>query len=103
MTRVFILEPVQFNVENVKKFGEVVYIFSNFDRRPSIWAEEYAQTVVDVLESKHFNPEEDVFLAAGKMVPIAIVIAELVMEYDGVRLLLFNAVSPQHYVIHTVE
>ncbi len=98
MSKVFLLEkPRAYDVAGLDKFGEVVCLFRPECARPSIWSDHFQLTVLRELEERGFDPYFDYFAVAGSTVPVALATAAISSHYEGVRLLLWNAVQ-QRYV-----
>lgn len=91
MSKVFVLERVQQDIEQAERFGEIEYVFDFGDLRPSIWkAKEFSESVIDALEIKRFDPERDLFAITGHIIPITLAMARMIKEYGRIRVLFFK-------------
>jgi len=101
MSKVFILEQVNFSLKNAEDYGELLYVFSPNSQRCSIWDREFGECVIDRLEENDYDPREDYLLVAGKIVSLSIVVASVAAAYGEIALLLFSS-NLQRYVPRTI-
>lgn len=100
MTRVFVVEETQKNVDIARLHGTLVYIFENGDKRPSIWeTDEFLADVADRLEEMEFC-EDDYFLCVGSTVPLLAIMTLLSNLYPVFKVLFWHSVV-QEYVPRT--
>ena len=103
MPRVFVIEQprIRFSQEKVEAFGTVVILFSDDDRRPSLFSpDEFADAVVEQLLKESFRPDEDCICVTGSMIAVSLLLMTVVSRWGRARLLMFNARS-DGYVLKT--
>lgn len=90
---VYVIEPVRMEIDAARAFGEMRYAYTRNRRdelRPSMWHPDYAASVADRLCTLGYRPGTDYFLLVGGIVPVASVIAELVVRDGHVRCLAYD-------------
>lgn len=100
--KAFILEPTKLDVEGAKLFGDIEYVFSESDRRSSIWSDSFLTEIVTTLIRKGFDADKDYFVVVGHMVPIALAVAVLCKHYRSVNLLLYSSTT-RDYAAKTIS
>jgi len=91
--RAFVLEPTRLDVSQAREFGELHYIFDAGERRASIWSEEFQAEVVENLKRANFDPEKDLLVIAGHLVPIVLSLTTLLRVHRAVSVLFYSAVD----------
>lgn len=97
MSRVFIFERVRANIESLKVFGEITYIFEADDERSSIWeTQDLRAEIAEQLQELQFNPAQDFFAIVGAVIPITLVIAVLESLFPAYRVLYWQAEAREY-------
>jgi len=94
MSIVFLLEPpnASLNIECVKQYGTIKYIFGPTDRRCSVFdTEKYSSLIIERLYTLDFNPDVDFFCVCGSLVPLITAVAALISEWGRIRILFYRA------------
>ncbi len=96
--RVFLVEKSQrsFDLSSAEHYGELNYLFSHREGRPSLLnAEAYQAYVLNRLKELEFDLENDLFCVTGSILAVTQAMAALVVYagLDRVNLLLFNSSS----------
>lgn len=116
-SRVFVLEAVQnVPISSAEEYGKIVPLFEAaeipggtsekklYSTRPSIWTEDengsptLIKDILHKLESYNYDPEKDYLLIAGHMIPVVILIAAAVIEYEKVQVLFWSPDWKQYVV-----
>lgn len=104
--RCFLIErPTrQMDFESVKRFGELKVVFEDGEHRASIFStDDFLQCLRTELAKKKFSPTEDYIVAAGSLAVMALAIAEIVVQYGAINLLVFHSARGEgQYVSRTV-
>ena len=95
MSRVFILEPTRVAVDAACEYGDVVYVFEQDEKRPSIFSSAFRPALRRQMEALEYNSKEDYILVAGAQANILVFITEVMHTHGGpIQALIFNA--PTH-------
>lgn len=94
--RVFILEPMKHDLSDACRFGDLVYIYSHDERRPSMWTNAFKEDCMSRLEQEQFDHERDYFLVGGPTTPVTLIVVHLVLSFDTLNLLLFDSASSEY-------
>jgi hypothetical protein len=95
--RVFLLERApRVNTSPAKKWGHITTIFPEDCVRASFWDDVFKVQLFARLDELEFDPQEDLFLVAGQMAPLAIAIGAMVCKFGSVNLLLYHAVEQDY-------
>lgn len=113
-SRVFVLESVQnVPISSAEEYGKIVPLFEAaeipgekrcYSTRPSIWTEDengsptLIKDILHKLESYNYDPEKDYLLIAGHMIPVVILIAAAIIEYEKVQVLFWSPDWKQYVV-----
>lgn len=89
--RSFVIEKTTYDVTQASKFGEIVYVYSERERRSSIWSDDFVRDVLNRLSEADFDPSADYFVIAGSTVPVTKIVAALAATYGRFRALCFSA------------
>jgi|SRR6185437_8469255 len=88
--RVFVLEPTEYSMFKAKKFGPLVFLFSD-ESKHFPWHDPGFMSQVDqAFRENSFDPSEDAIAVSGKMIDVSIMLAVAVWLYGDVRLLCFD-------------
>ena len=99
MSRVFLLEPTDFDVSDAERYGDIEVMFS---RRCSVFDHRvFEDTFVERLREMKFDKRVDRFLFVGTSTPLVLITSFLIVELEWVNVLLFHARS-QSYVERTL-
>lgn len=93
------------NTSACDDYGDIEYIFENFDVRASIFkVNEYMDDVIKYARNKGFNPAKDYFAFAGSLIPVTNAVIALLTEFGTIRVLLYTSVEHRYIeVIYTLE
>ncbi len=103
--RVFLIETVRrdFNLESLKEFGIVTYLYNSDERRGSLFrTEEFCQEVKARLLREQFDSEGDYFCLTGGLVPTSLALSVLSRMFPTLNLLLYNT-GDDSYVCRVVN
>lgn len=93
MTRVIVYEPTSLDLKEAEKFGDIQYMFTPQETRPSIWeTEDFEDCCRRKLIALDFKPTEDYFAVAGPSVPLIVITNLLTRKYKEFRVLCWHAV-----------
>lgn len=98
--RVFVFEKTSREVDDAKRFGEILYLFKQGigKQRASIWdVDRLTAQILEQLDRMQFNPEKDYICICGNVVPIAIYLSTVVAEYGAINALLFHTSERCYY------
>jgi hypothetical protein len=74
--RAFILEPQEkLDLRPAKLWGDIVYIFAEYDSRPSIWHQKLIDDAIGILQQYDYDPDKDYLIVAGAMVPLVMFVS----------------------------
>ncbi len=73
------------------QFGEVVFLFDEYDTRPSSFDPTFQLTLKEKLYELDFDPETDYIAVTGKYINTVLLVATVVVTFGTVSLLLFDA------------
>lgn len=95
--RCFLIEPVKLDIRDARTYGEIVLLFNENDRRPSIFStESFLKAVQRRLEEENYDPLIDYILIAGPMVTVVVTAAEMAAAYGRIKVLMFNSNENQY-------
>ena len=75
MSNVYLIEPSRrpMDLSSAKSFGELVYLFGPDERRASVFqVDQFSDQVIDALQEKNFNYEEDYFCVMGGLLQVTL-------------------------------
>ena len=93
MARVFLVEPVRrdFDLESLKSFGEIIYLFEPDERRGSVFrTDEFCINVTARLKRARFDAVNDFFCLTGALVPTCLVMSLIANAHSTINILLYN-------------
>lgn len=105
MSRVFLVEPVrrEFDLESLKDFGEITFLFQPDERRGSVFrTEEFCASILARLSREDFDPELDFFCLTGALVPVSLTLSIMSHLFGMVNVLLYNT-GDENYASRKVE
>lgn len=79
--RVFAVEPLRLDISQATKYGELVYMWGQHERRPSIWSDEFIMCADGKLQEMNFDAECDMLLIAGDIIPLVRIVAHMSSLY----------------------
>lgn len=96
--RVFVPEiPRRIDVSGAKKFGKIIPIFDEQERRESIFhCEKFGLDVIRRLDELEFDHESDYLCVSGKQLLTILVVLAAATRYSQVRLLVFDAARDEY-------
>lgn len=97
LVRVFVLEPTDQPTHLAQRFGNLTYVFEEFEERSSIWdTEQLTKEILQQLREDSFDPMKDYVVVTGKNVPLAVYLAAVAAEYGAFQALLYDAKDRQY-------
>lgn len=99
MSRVFILQApkAHMDLSSCAKYGDIVTLFVDQERRPSVFdTEEFGKEVLQRLEKHNFDPTVDYICVTGAMVALITGLIAIACAYDDFMILLFSSNSVQY-------
>lgn len=90
MSRVFVIEPPQVNVESADEFGELVSLFRPNKLLSPMDAETLAGQIIEALEGQDYDTQEDYILIAGKLNVFAVALPAMAIRFGSFKALIYN-------------
>lgn len=90
--RVVVYEQPNLELSKAEKFGDIEFMFTDEDYRPSIWeTESFEAACSKKLDAMKFDPKNDMFVFAGSSVPLMIITNVLTRKYKEFKVLFWHA------------
>ena len=90
--RVIIYEEVKVDVSKAEKYGEIVYLFTEHDTRPSIWeTEAFLAACSRRLSELKFSADDDYFAVVGSSVPLTLITNLIARKYKESKFLFWHS------------
>lgn len=99
VSRVFLFEESSFDVSKAADWGDIVYLHSLPNHRPSIFEDNIISYLEDKLRKHRFNPELDYIAVTGQLNKVATLITaacNIRGSVNAVNLLCFDARSDSY-------
>lgn len=92
--RCFAVEPLRsssIDISAAREFGDIRYLFENGEKRPSVYAtEKYSSELIRRLKDRKYNPEIDLIVLVGSLIPVTLLVAQLTKEFGSVPVLMYD-------------
>lgn len=95
-SRVFVLEPTEFDITVASEWGEVVYLYQHHSRRPAPTTGGFPRSVLLRMSELQFDPSTDLVVLSGQMIALVVLTATLVAEYGSIKCLRFSSTSDRY-------
>jgi len=100
MSRVFVVAEAvksKFNVDGLRQFGEIVYLYSEHERKPTVYnGNAFASSLVARLNDAGFDPQVDYVAMVGRQIEVGYLFYIMGLLAGDIRILFFDAQKAEY-------
>lgn len=98
MNKVFVFERTELDISDLKRFGDVRYLFDGEDSRRPLRDEELENQIFRKLDLMDYDPDNDYLAVVGKILAVTIFLSAASCVYGPVKTLAFDPRRSSYYV-----